>query len=185
MDALALVIAKYPVTPDHWRWTMLVCTAPAFLAFVVVAFLPESPRWRKSVRESAARPLRRKGTGREPGFDGDHGGEQQAVDVVALRRQRDHRAVGDLMQEAALLLDAGAEQGEAVRRRGGREGRIGGRVEVVGAKSMESTVRRAGAGDQKALQVLGLGGGIQTGSEIGIGRRFSEAGRARQAMGRD
>ena len=55
---IALVIAKFPVTPDHWRWTMLVCTAPAFLAFVVLAFLPESPRWRQSVRESAARPLR-------------------------------------------------------------------------------------------------------------------------------
>ena len=55
---IALIVARFPVTPAHWRWTMLICTAPALLAFFVLAFLPESPRWRQSVRESAARPLR-------------------------------------------------------------------------------------------------------------------------------
>lgn len=55
---VAGMIYMFPVTPDHWRWTMLVCTAPAVLAFVVLAFIPESARWRQAVRESAARPLR-------------------------------------------------------------------------------------------------------------------------------
>ncbi len=55
---IALVIAKFPVTPDHWRWIMLVCTAPALLAFVVVTMLPESQRWKQAVRESAAKPLK-------------------------------------------------------------------------------------------------------------------------------
>ncbi|HKD36897.1 MAG TPA: MFS transporter, partial [Pirellulales bacterium] len=55
---IGLVIARFPVTPDHWRWTMLLCTAPALLAFIVLAFLPESPKWRQSIRVSAARPLR-------------------------------------------------------------------------------------------------------------------------------
>jgi MFS family permease len=56
--AIALVVAVGRVTPDAWRWTMLVCTAPALLAFAVLAFLPESPRWQRSVRESIARPIR-------------------------------------------------------------------------------------------------------------------------------
>ncbi|HEV3417884.1 MAG TPA: MFS transporter [Pirellulales bacterium] len=55
---IAALVALFPVTPGHWRWTMLVCTTPALLALVVLAFLPESPRWRQSVRQSAARPLR-------------------------------------------------------------------------------------------------------------------------------
>jgi SHS family sialic acid transporter-like MFS transporter len=56
--AIALVVAIGRVTPDAWRWTMLVCTAPALLAFIVLAYLPESQRWQRSVRESVARPIR-------------------------------------------------------------------------------------------------------------------------------
>jgi MFS family permease len=55
---IAGIVASFPVTPDHWRWTMLICTAPAALAFIVLAFLPESPKWRQSVRDAAPRPLR-------------------------------------------------------------------------------------------------------------------------------
>jgi MFS family permease len=55
---IAGIVATFPVTPDHWRWTMLICTAPAALALIVLAFLPESPKWRQSVRDAAARPLR-------------------------------------------------------------------------------------------------------------------------------
>jgi MFS transporter, SHS family, sialic acid transporter len=56
--AIALIVAIGRVTPGAWRWTMLVCTAPALLAFVVLAYLPESPRWQRSVRDSVARPIR-------------------------------------------------------------------------------------------------------------------------------
>ena len=55
---IAAVVARFAVTPDHWRWTMLVCMAPALLAVVVLGFIPESKRWRESVRSSGARPLR-------------------------------------------------------------------------------------------------------------------------------
>jgi MFS transporter, SHS family, sialic acid transporter len=55
---IALVIARFSVTPDHWRWIMLVCMTPALLAFVVLTMLPESQRWKQAVRASAAKPLK-------------------------------------------------------------------------------------------------------------------------------
>jgi MFS family permease len=35
----------YDVGPDSWRWTLLVCALPIFLAFVVWFCVPESRRW--------------------------------------------------------------------------------------------------------------------------------------------
>jgi len=35
----------YAVGPDSWRWTLLVCASPIFLAFVVWLCVPESQRW--------------------------------------------------------------------------------------------------------------------------------------------
>jgi MFS transporter, SHS family, sialic acid transporter len=55
---IAVLVFSFPVTPEHWRWTMLACTAPALLALAIVAFLPESRRWRQAVQESKAHPLR-------------------------------------------------------------------------------------------------------------------------------
>jgi MFS family permease len=54
---IGLLVMMCRVTPGHWRWIMLVCAAPAALAFFVVALVPESKRWQHSVRRSAARPL--------------------------------------------------------------------------------------------------------------------------------
>lgn len=34
-----------PITPDTWRWMILVCAAPMVLALLVLAFVRESPRW--------------------------------------------------------------------------------------------------------------------------------------------
>jgi SHS family sialic acid transporter-like MFS transporter len=55
---IAAAVTRFPVTPGHWRWTMLACASPAVLAFIIVAFLPESPRWKRAVRNSTVRPLR-------------------------------------------------------------------------------------------------------------------------------
>jgi SHS family sialic acid transporter-like MFS transporter len=55
---IALVTTQFAPTPENWRWTMLVCTAPALLAVVVLLFIPESQRWRAAVQSSVARPLR-------------------------------------------------------------------------------------------------------------------------------
>jgi MFS family permease len=35
----------WPVTPDSWRWTLLICAAPAPLALWVWLTVPESHRW--------------------------------------------------------------------------------------------------------------------------------------------
>lgn len=42
---LALLAWWQPITPDHWRWVMLVAAAPPVLGIVVLAFVPESPAW--------------------------------------------------------------------------------------------------------------------------------------------
>ena len=35
----------WPVSPDSWRWTLLVCGAPVVLSILVWCFVPESRRW--------------------------------------------------------------------------------------------------------------------------------------------
>lgn len=42
---LATLAKVEPVTPDHWRWVMLVGAAPLLLGLYALAFVPESPRW--------------------------------------------------------------------------------------------------------------------------------------------
>lgn len=48
----------FPVTPDHWRWFVAACAAPALLALFIVAFVPESKRWRAIARRWPVGPLR-------------------------------------------------------------------------------------------------------------------------------
>lgn len=52
---LALLAVWRPITPDDWRWVMLVCAAPAVLGTVILAAVPESPAWLNSRRSAAAR----------------------------------------------------------------------------------------------------------------------------------
>lgn len=48
------VTAKlHPVTPESWRWMMVVAALPALLVFFIIAFVPESERWKKAVLQQA------------------------------------------------------------------------------------------------------------------------------------
>ena len=42
---LATIAREVAITPDHWRWVLLVVASPALLGVFVFAFVPESPRW--------------------------------------------------------------------------------------------------------------------------------------------
>ncbi len=59
---LGLICCVVEITPDAWRWTLVLATTPAALGALVWFLAPESPRWpagRASVeRPSAARPVR-------------------------------------------------------------------------------------------------------------------------------
>ncbi|HLA84875.1 MAG TPA: MFS transporter [Thermoguttaceae bacterium] len=55
---ISLVGATLPITPQRWRWIMMVGAAPALLALLVLFFIPESKKWRESVGQGAkANPL--------------------------------------------------------------------------------------------------------------------------------
>jgi SHS family sialic acid transporter-like MFS transporter len=55
---IAVLAMTFRVTAESWRWTMLACASPAALALLVILFLPESARWKESVKKETARPLR-------------------------------------------------------------------------------------------------------------------------------
>jgi MFS family permease len=55
---IAIIALLFPVTRDSWRWVMLVGAAPAFLTFFIRLFVPESERWKESVKGTPARPIR-------------------------------------------------------------------------------------------------------------------------------
>lgn len=53
------VVAKIrDVTRDDWRWVFLIGALPAVLVFLILLFVPESDRWKKSVAGAAAKPIR-------------------------------------------------------------------------------------------------------------------------------
>jgi MFS transporter, SHS family, sialic acid transporter len=47
----------HQVTPESWRWMMVVAALPAFLVVFIMAFVPESERWKRSVGIGTNRPL--------------------------------------------------------------------------------------------------------------------------------
>ena len=54
---IAVVGLFFKVTQNSWRWVMLAGAAPAALALVIQLFVPESERWKASVKQSVARPV--------------------------------------------------------------------------------------------------------------------------------
>lgn len=56
---IALLGYFWKVTEDSWRWVMLAGAVPAFLTLFIRFFVPESERWRESVKKTGtARPVR-------------------------------------------------------------------------------------------------------------------------------
>jgi MFS family permease len=54
---IASVALCYSVTPDSWRWMMLVGASPAVMAMMIVAFVPESERWKQSAKKRGGSPI--------------------------------------------------------------------------------------------------------------------------------
>jgi MFS family permease len=50
--------AVFQVTRDSWRWVMLAGAAPALLTLFIAGYVPESQRWRQSVKPGNASPFR-------------------------------------------------------------------------------------------------------------------------------
>ena len=48
----------FPISPESWRWVMLAGLAPALLSFVIRLFVPESERWKESVKGADVSPLK-------------------------------------------------------------------------------------------------------------------------------
>ncbi|MDY0167969.1 MAG: MFS transporter [Thermoguttaceae bacterium] len=55
---IALLGMMVAVTPDSWRWIMLAGATPIVLAVFVVLCVPESERWKASVKTAASKPIR-------------------------------------------------------------------------------------------------------------------------------
>lgn len=54
---IGLVTWLFPVRPDSWRWVMLAGAVPALLALGIAIFVPESERWKQSVKQRTTHPL--------------------------------------------------------------------------------------------------------------------------------
>ncbi len=55
---IAVVGLFKPVTEHSWRWMMLVGACPALLALFIVFFVPESQKWKDSLKKGKSKPLR-------------------------------------------------------------------------------------------------------------------------------
>ena len=57
---LSWISTRWLITPESWRWVMLLCATPVILGLVVLAVVPESPRWLAGERK------KQPGTARSP-----------------------------------------------------------------------------------------------------------------------
>jgi MFS family permease len=55
---IGLITWLVPVRIDSWRWVMLAGAAPAVLALFISLLVPESKRWKESVKSRTTHPLR-------------------------------------------------------------------------------------------------------------------------------
>ncbi|MCL5097393.1 MAG: MFS transporter [Candidatus Omnitrophica bacterium] len=55
---IGLLGMQFQVTRDSWRWVMLAGAVPAVLALFIFQFVPESERWKESIKRGTSRPVR-------------------------------------------------------------------------------------------------------------------------------
>lgn len=61
---IALLTMQFKVTADSWRWVMLAGAAPALLTFFIRLFVPESEKWKESVKGATESPIKEVFSGR-------------------------------------------------------------------------------------------------------------------------
>jgi MFS family permease len=54
---IALVALTRSITVSDWRWMMVVGASPALLALFIIAFVPESERWKTAVKQGGRSPI--------------------------------------------------------------------------------------------------------------------------------
>ena len=52
---IAIIAILFPITPDSWRWVMMVGAAPALLTFFIRLFVPESEKWKAASQSEKAK----------------------------------------------------------------------------------------------------------------------------------
>lgn len=55
---VGVTASQHHLTPESWRWMMLVAALPALLVVFIIVFVPESERWRRSVAKGPSHPVR-------------------------------------------------------------------------------------------------------------------------------
>lgn len=55
---IAVLGLFFRIEVDSWRWVMLAGAAPAVLGFIILMFVPESERWKTSMKQGGSKPLR-------------------------------------------------------------------------------------------------------------------------------
>lgn len=55
---IAAIGIGFHITQNSWRWVMVVGAAPALLTLLITFFVPESERWKESVKTGPSQPIR-------------------------------------------------------------------------------------------------------------------------------
>jgi MFS family permease len=53
---MSTLATRYAVTPENWRWVMLIAAGPGLLGLFALLFVPESPRWLATREKPADTP---------------------------------------------------------------------------------------------------------------------------------
>lgn len=56
--AISIVAVNFSVNEDTWQYLMLAGAAPGVLCFFILVLIPESERWKESVKAGSAKPIR-------------------------------------------------------------------------------------------------------------------------------
>jgi len=54
---IGIIAILFPVTHEHWRFVMIIGASPGLITFIIQRFVPESERWKESVKGQHENPL--------------------------------------------------------------------------------------------------------------------------------